>query len=38
MKRQQPERAERLAFMEWVSLHSYIGKYLIAIEGGGSSR
>lgn len=36
MKRKQPERAERLAFMQWVELHPYISRYLIAIEGGGS--
>jgi hypothetical protein len=36
IKRQQPERAERLAFMEWVKLNPVVKKYLIAIEGGGS--
>lgn len=36
MKKQQPERAERLAFMKWVSLHSNIRKYLIAVENGGT--
>ena len=35
-KRNQPERAERLAFMDWVALNPVVKKYLIAIEGGGS--
>lgn len=35
-KKNQPERAERLAFMEWASLYPNIRKYLIAVENGGS--
>lgn len=35
-KRLQPERAERLAFMDWVALTPPVKKYLIAIENGGS--
>ena len=34
-KRNQPERQERIAFMEWVRLNPTIKKYLIAVEGGG---
>jgi hypothetical protein len=35
-KRDQPERRERFAFMQWVSLRHNIRKYLFAIENGGS--
>lgn len=35
-KRSQPERQERLAFMDWVRLNPNIEKRLIAIENGGS--
>ncbi len=36
MKRHQPERRERLAFMRWIHYHPEIHKYLFAIENGGS--
>jgi hypothetical protein len=36
MRRQQPERRERLAFMRWVTFKPNIRKYLFAIENGGS--
>lgn len=35
-KRAQPERQERLAFMQWIDLNPNLKKRLIAIEGGGS--
>lgn len=36
MRKQQPERAERLAFMEWMKLRPDIRRFLIAIENGGT--
>lgn len=35
-KRNQPERAQRLAFMQWVRLKPLVRKHLIAIENGGT--
>lgn len=35
-KRQQPERAQKLAFMRWVGLNKSIRPFVFAIEHGGS--